>query len=43
MAVVFDIIFLFAQRRLTRWQTAGEATTRRRVALGRAAGRLKAG
>ena len=25
MAVIFDIIFLLAQRRLTRWQTAGES------------------
>jgi hypothetical protein len=41
MAVIFDILFLIAQRRLTRWQTAGEATRRRRVALGTAAGRVK--
>jgi ABC-type proline/glycine betaine transport system permease subunit len=41
MAVIFDIIFLLAQRRLTRWQSAGQATSRRRVALGNAAGRLK--
>jgi len=26
MAVIFDVIFLLAQRRLTRWQTAGEST-----------------
>ena len=41
MAVIFDILFLLAQRRLTRWQSAGEATQRRRVALGTASGRLK--
>ena len=41
MAVIFDILFLLAQRRLTRWQSAGEATQRRRVALGASSGRLK--
>ena len=41
MAVLFDVIFLTIQRRLTRWQTAGEASRRRRLALGTAAGRAK--
>ncbi len=29
MAVIFDILFLLAQRRLTRWQTAGEPGKKR--------------
>ena len=29
MAVIFDMLFLLAQRRLTRWQTAGETSTKR--------------
>lgn len=41
MAVIFDVIFLLIQRRLTRWQEGRVGTTRRRVALGTAAGRVK--
>ncbi|MDQ2676507.1 MAG: ABC transporter permease [Actinomycetota bacterium] len=41
MAVIFDLIFLLAQRRLTRWQAGADVKDRRRVALGTSTARAE--
>jgi osmoprotectant transport system permease protein len=42
MAVIFDVIFLLVQRRLTRWQTAGESRGKSKRSFGSAMARSRA-
>ena len=42
MAVIFDVIFLLVQRRLTRWQTAGESRGRSKRGFSAAMARSRA-